>query len=73
MDDEQSRSEDQLTDEERARLYREQLKRLRTIDLVQDMMVSLVTIGYQKLGRQTRRATCATWATPAWPSRRCVG
>lgn len=48
MDDEHDDS--QLTDEERARLYREQLKRLRTIDLVQDMMVSLVTIGYQKLG-----------------------
>jgi hypothetical protein len=50
MDDEHHHDESQLTDEERARLYREQLKRLRTIDLVQDMMVSLVTIGYQKLG-----------------------
>jgi len=39
-----------LTDEERAALLREQLKRLRVIDVVYDMMVQLVQLGYQKLG-----------------------
>jgi len=39
-----------LSDEERAELYREQLKKLHVIDLVRDMMVTLVTVGYEKLG-----------------------
>ena len=39
-----------LTDEERAALLKEQLKRLRVIDVVYDMMVQLVQLGYQKLG-----------------------
>lgn len=39
-----------LTDEERARLMREQLKSLHAFDLAYEMMVSLVTFGYQKLG-----------------------
>ena len=45
-----------LTDQERAELYREQLKQLHVIDLVRDMMVTLVTVGYEKLGltEQTR-------------------
>ena len=38
------------SDEERAARLREQLKALRVLDVAQDMMVSLVTIGYQKLG-----------------------
>jgi len=39
-----------LTDEERAKLYREQLKALRLLDVARDMMLTLVTVGYQKLG-----------------------
>ena len=39
-----------LTDQERADLYREQLKALHVVDLVRDMMVTLVTVGYEKLG-----------------------
>ena len=39
-----------LTDEERAALYKQQLKELRVLDLAHDMMLSLVTVGYQKLG-----------------------
>ena len=39
-----------LSDQERADLYREQLKKLHVIDLVRDMMVTLVTVGYEKLG-----------------------
>jgi hypothetical protein len=56
-DDEQAaRDERPLTDEERAELYRKQLKQLHVIDLVRDMMVTLVTVGYEKLGltEQTR-------------------
>jgi hypothetical protein len=51
-----AREERPLTDQERADLYREQLKQLRVIDLVRDMMVTLVTVGYEKLGltEQTR-------------------
>ena len=51
-----TREERPLTDQERADLYREQLKRLHVIDLVRDMMVTLVTVGYEKLGltEQTR-------------------
>ena len=45
-DDEERR----LTDDERAALLKEQLKRLRVIDVVYDMMVQLVQLGYQKLG-----------------------
>jgi ribosomal protein L12E/L44/L45/RPP1/RPP2 len=39
-----------LSDEQRAALAREQLKRLRVADVASDIMVTLVTIGYQKLG-----------------------
>ena len=39
-----------LTDEEHARALREQLKSLHSFDLVYEMMVSLVSFGYQKLG-----------------------
>jgi hypothetical protein len=39
-----------LTDEERARLYREQVKRLHTVDLVRAMLADVVTLAYQKLG-----------------------
>ncbi len=39
-----------LTDEERAELYRRQLKELRLLDVARDMMLTLVTVGYQKLG-----------------------
>ncbi len=56
-DDEQAaRDERPLSDEERAELYRKQLKQLHVIDLVRDMMVTLVTVGYEKLGltEQTR-------------------
>jgi len=42
--------ERRLTDDERAALLKEQLKRLRVIDVVYDMMVQLVQFGYQKLG-----------------------
>ncbi len=38
------------SDEQRAELVREQLKRLRVADVANDIMVTLVTIGYQKLG-----------------------
>ena len=41
------------TDEERAGLFHEQMKRLKVADLLQDMMMSLVTVGYQKLGLTT--------------------
>jgi hypothetical protein len=45
-----------MTDDERERALREQLKNLRVSDLAYEMMVSLVTVGYQKLGltAQTR-------------------
>jgi hypothetical protein len=39
-----------LTDEERARLYLEQVKQMHILDLVRAMLVDLVTLGYQKLG-----------------------
>jgi hypothetical protein len=39
-----------LSDEERARAVREQLKSLHAFDLAYEMMVSLVSFGYQKLG-----------------------
>ena len=38
------------TDEERARAIREQLKGLHAFDLAYDMMISLVSFGYQKMG-----------------------
>jgi hypothetical protein len=46
----------EMTDAEREREVREQLKQFRVADLAFEMMVSLVTIGYQKLGltEQTR-------------------
>ena len=40
----------ELTDEERAELYRQQLRELRVIDVARDMMLTMVTVGYQKLG-----------------------
>ncbi len=39
-----------MTDEERARAVREQLKGLHTFDLAYETMVGLITFGYQKLG-----------------------
>jgi hypothetical protein len=39
-----------LSDEERARLALEQLKQVHTADLATEMMVSLVSFAYQKLG-----------------------
>lgn len=39
-----------LTDEERATFYREQVKRLHTVDLVRAMLADVVTLAYQKLG-----------------------
>jgi hypothetical protein len=42
--------ERRLTEEERAALLREQLKALRVVDVAHDMLLSLVTLGYQKLG-----------------------
>jgi len=42
-----------LSDDERARLVEEELKRLKVAELARDMMVSLVAVGYQKLGLTT--------------------
>jgi hypothetical protein len=39
-----------MTDEEHAKALREQLKSLHASDLVYEMMVSLISFGYQKLG-----------------------
>jgi len=39
-----------MPDEERARAVREQLKSLHAFDLAYEMMISLVTFGYQKMG-----------------------
>ena len=47
---EESREDRAPTDEERAEIYRQQLKQLHVVDLVRDMMVTLVTVGYEKLG-----------------------
>jgi hypothetical protein len=49
MSDEQ-RGAGAPTDEERARAIREQLKELHAFDLAYDMMISLVSFGYQKMG-----------------------
>jgi hypothetical protein len=49
MSDEQ-RGAGAPTDEERARAIREQLKGLHAFDLAYEMMISLVTFGYQKMG-----------------------
>jgi hypothetical protein len=49
MSDEQ-RSDGAPTDEERARAVREQLKSLHAFDLAYEMMISLVSFGYQKMG-----------------------
>jgi len=38
------------TDEERARAMREQIKSLHAFDLAADIMISLVSFGYQKMG-----------------------
>jgi len=38
------------TDEERARAIREQLRSLHAFDLAYDMMIGLVSFGYQKMG-----------------------
>lgn len=38
------------TDEDRARAVREQLKSLHAFDLAYEMMISLVSFGYQKMG-----------------------
>lgn len=46
----QVREERAMTDEERAELYRQQLKELRLLDIARDMMLTVVTVGYQKLG-----------------------
>ena len=40
----------ELTDEEKAELYKQQLKELRVLDVARDMMLTVVTVGYQKLG-----------------------
>jgi hypothetical protein len=39
-----------LSDDERARLMEEELKRLKVAELAHDMMMSFVAVGYQKLG-----------------------
>jgi len=39
-----------MTDEERARAVREQLRSLHAFDLAYDMMIGLVSFGYQKMG-----------------------
>jgi hypothetical protein len=49
MSDEQ-RGAGAPTDEERARAIREQLKTLHAFDLAYEMMISLVSFGYQKMG-----------------------
>lgn len=51
-----SGAEAEATDEERLRAVVDELRRLRVRDLALDMAVSLVTVGYQKLGltEQTR-------------------
>ena len=49
MSDEQ-RAAGAPTDEERARAIREQLKGLHAFDLAYEMMISLVSFGYQKMG-----------------------
>lgn len=48
--DEAGREEQQRSDDERARLIEEELKRLKVADLAKDMMMSFVAVGYQKLG-----------------------
>ena len=47
---EESHEDRPPTDEERAEAYSRQLKQLHVVDLVRDMMVTLVTVGYEKLG-----------------------
>jgi hypothetical protein len=58
MSDEERVSESgaAATDEQRRRESLDQLKRLRVADLIEEMLVGLVTVGYQKLGltEQTR-------------------
>ena len=54
MDDEQRQPSDeerrQPTDEELEARLREEIKRLRVVDVAGEVMVTLVTLGYQKLG-----------------------
>jgi hypothetical protein len=62
------------SEEQRRREALDQLKRLRVADLVEEMLVSLVTVGYQKLGltgqtrelRDLRDARLAIEALRAW-------
>src|SRR5450830_1530064 len=49
MSDEQ-RAAGAPTEEERARAIREQLRSLHAFDLAYEMMISLVSFGYQKMG-----------------------
>lgn len=51
-----AQGDDAKTDEERGRVVIDELRRLKAEDLAVDMAVSLVTVGYQKLGltEQTR-------------------
>ena len=49
MSDEQRRG-GAPTEEQRARAIREQLRSLHAFDLAYEMMISLVTFGYQKMG-----------------------
>src|SRR5664279_4685755 len=46
----ESRADAALTDEERAQELIDQLRRLRVEDLAYDMAVSLIQVGYQKMG-----------------------
>ena len=81
MSEEPGRSGAQ-TDEERARAIREQLKSIHAVDLAYEMMVSLVSFGYQKMGltdetgraarpRATRASPSSCCARPsAWSSAR---
>lgn len=62
------------TDEQRRREVLDQLKRMRVADLVEEMLVGLVTVGYQKLGltdqtrelRDLRDARLAIETLRAW-------
>lgn len=49
-EDESAASERELSAEERAAIITEHLKALHTADVAHDMVITLVTLGYQKLG-----------------------
>jgi hypothetical protein len=49
-DDKAANERQTISDDERARLIEEELKRLKVADLAKDMMMSFVAVGYQKLG-----------------------